>query len=243
MNETKLCSKCNLELPISEFYKQGDKLKTPCKKCRSELNQINHKKWRQTEQGRLKLKEIKKRYRQKLSEENKLIREQKKEVLLQEKENKRLERVKRKEEILNKKLENERLREYRKTDEWKEITKQKNNERHYTRWKERWETDELFAMKVRLRNLIRNSFRKKGYKKFNTSTENIVGISYVEFKAYLESKFLNGMSWDNRGEWHIDHIIPLSSAKSEEELISLSHYTNLQPLWAEDNLKKGNTII
>jgi hypothetical protein len=49
------------------------------------------------------------------------------------------------------------------------------------------------------------------------------------------------MNWDNysfRG-WHIDHIIPLTSAKNEEELIKLCHYTNLQPLWAKDNLSKG----
>ena len=51
------------------------------------------------------------------------------------------------------------------------------------------------------------------------------------------------MNWDNHGEWHIDHKIPLSSAKTEKELIGLCHYTNLQPLWALDNLKKGNKIL
>jgi len=100
----------------------------------------------------------------------------------------------------------------------------------------------MFAMKVRLRNLIRNSFRRGGYKKFNISTEEVVGMNYNDFKKYLESKFLDGMSWDNRGEWHIDHIVPLSSAKSEQELICLCHYSNLQPLWGEDNMKKGDKI-
>lgn len=53
------------------------------------------------------------------------------------------------------------------------------------------------------------------------------------------------MNWDNRGlyGWHIDHIIPLSSAKTEEEVYKLCHYTNLQPLWAKENLSKGNKII
>jgi hypothetical protein len=52
------------------------------------------------------------------------------------------------------------------------------------------------------------------------------------------------MSWDRIGkEIHIDHIIPLSSAKSEDEIYKLCHYTNLQPLWAEDNLKKSNKIL
>ena len=50
------------------------------------------------------------------------------------------------------------------------------------------------------------------------------------------------MNWENRNLWHVDHIIPLSSAKTEEELVKLCHYTNLQPLWAEDNLKKSNKI-
>ena len=51
------------------------------------------------------------------------------------------------------------------------------------------------------------------------------------------------MSWDNHGEWHIDHIIPLSSAKDEYEFFKLCHYTNLQPLWANENYKKGKKII
>jgi hypothetical protein len=51
------------------------------------------------------------------------------------------------------------------------------------------------------------------------------------------------MNWDNHGEWHIDHKIPLSTAKNEEELYKLNHYTNLQPLWSTDNLKKSNKII
>jgi hypothetical protein len=51
------------------------------------------------------------------------------------------------------------------------------------------------------------------------------------------------MSWDNHGKWHIDHIIPLASAETEEDIYRLSHYTNLQPLWAEDNWRKNSKIL
>jgi hypothetical protein len=63
---------------------------------------------------------------------------------------------------------------------------------------------------------------------------------------YLEKQFAPGMTWENYGidGWHIDHIIPLSSAKGDlDQLKKLCHYTNLQPLWAEDNLKKSNRLI
>ena len=72
-----------------------------------------------------------------------------------------------------------------------------------------------------------------------------MGCSYQDFIIYLEQKFTDGMSWDNYGlyGWHIDHIIPLSSATDELSLEKLCHYTNLQPLWAKDNLSKGDKII
>jgi len=50
------------------------------------------------------------------------------------------------------------------------------------------------------------------------------------------------MSWENRGKWHIDHIVPVSSAKTEQDIIKLNHYTNLRPMWASDNIKKSNKM-
>jgi hypothetical protein len=75
-------------------------------------------------------------------------------------------------------------------------------------------------------------------------TFDIVGCTPPELKDHLEEQFVVGMSWDNHGYngWHIDHIIPLSSAKTEEEIYKLSHYTNLQPMWGKDNIKKGNKL-
>ena len=75
-------------------------------------------------------------------------------------------------------------------------------------------------------------------------TFDIVGCSPEFLKEHLEKQFTEGMDWELLGQHiHIDHIIPLSSAKTEDELYKLCHYTNLQPLWAEDNLKKSNKIL
>ena len=75
-------------------------------------------------------------------------------------------------------------------------------------------------------------------------TLEILGCNPQELKKIIENQFLDGMNWDNYGlyGWHIDHIIPLSSANTEEEIYKLAHYTNLQPLWAKDNLAKSNKL-
>jgi hypothetical protein len=70
-----------------------------------------------------------------------------------------------------------------------------------------------------------------------------LGCSIPELKLYLEAKFQSGMTWDNYGsKWHCDHIKPLSNydLSDREVLLQLVHYTNLQPLWAEDNIRKSN---
>lgn len=72
-------------------------------------------------------------------------------------------------------------------------------------------------------------------------TRRLVGCSLDELKAHLESRFQPGMSWDNYGAWHIDHVVPLVRANLDDpvSVAMICHYTNLQPLWAQDNLKKG----
>ena len=57
--------------------------------------------------------------------------------------------------------------------------------------------------------------------------------------AHIERQFLRGMNWENRDKWHIDHIVPLATAKSEAEVLALNHFTNLRPIWSRDNLSKG----
>jgi len=121
---------------------------------------------------------------------------------------------------------------------WLEKNKErrKNYLKEYS--KKRLKNDILFKLQRNVRIRINKFIKNK-----KESSSEIVSCSYLFLKKYLEEKFKDGMSWDNHGNWHIDHIIPLSSAKTEEEIYKLCHYTNLQPLWAEDNLKKGNKII
>ena len=108
--------------------------------------------------------------------------------------------------------------------------------------KERRDSDPVFNLTNRLRCRLWKYLKILNITKTN-KTFDIVGCSPQFLKEHLETQFTDGMSWDNRSEWHIDHIIPLSSAKTEDELYKLCHYENLQPLWAEDNLKKSNKIL
>ena len=102
--------------------------------------------------------------------------------------------------------------------------------------------DILFKFKKSLRSTISKSLSSKGYKK-NTKTTNILGCPIGEFRLYIESKFEDWMTWENYGKyngelnygWDIDHIIPLSSVETEEDIIRLNHYTNLQPLCSYTN--------
>jgi hypothetical protein len=126
---------------------------------------------------------------------------------------------------------------YKKTKKYK--IKQKKYIRDYNRSRRRY--DPMFAMIDRLRSRIRYAIRNKGYSKTSKTSE-MLGCDWNHLMTHLEEKFVDGMTWGNRHLWHIDHITPLASATSEEELIKLNHYTNLQPLWAEDNLRKGNRI-
>lgn len=128
---------------------------------------------------------------------------------------------------------------YRKSNKkWVEKNKEKRKEYMNLYTTQRLKTDVLFKLKTNVRIRI-NKFLKN--KKDNSS--DIIGCSYLFLKEHLEKQFNDGMSWDNYGKWHIDHIIPLSSANNEDEVYKLCHHTNLQPLWAEDNLKKSSKIL
>lgn len=97
-----------------------------------------------------------------------------------------------------------------------------------------------------LRGRLRSALKVKSWRK-NTHFSKYIGCDQLALILYLEKQFQPRMTWDNYGKgidkWNIDHIIPLDSAKTEEELYKLCHYTNLQPLWQTDNIKKSNKVL
>lgn len=104
----------------------------------------------------------------------------------------------------------------------------------------RRKTDPVFKMKYVVARLIRNSFKTKGLSK-NKKTIDILGCDIEFFKIYIEEKFIDDMNWSNHGVvWDIDHIIPLTTAKDEKDVIILNHYSNLQPLdsYINRNIKR-----
>jgi hypothetical protein len=117
--------------------------------------------------------------------------------------------------------------------------REKINKKMNEYYKIKKKTNPFFKLKCNIRNLILQTFKTIGRRK-NTKTEKILGCSFEEFKAYIESQFQDGMSWENRNIWHIDHIMPVSMAKTEDEIIRLNHHRNLRPLWAHENIAKAD---
>lgn len=115
-------------------------------------------------------------------------------------------------------------------------------------FKSRYRNEPAFRLKNILRRRIRKVIASKGYRPRSASIIDAIGCTAHELKSHIETQFKAGMTWENMGKWHIDHIIPLASinARNEQELLEqmtkLNHYTNLQPLWAADNMRKGASM-
>lgn len=112
-----------------------------------------------------------------------------------------------------------------------------------TAYKARWSrdrqaSDPVFRLAIALRRRVWVAFNRRGWTK-RSSGGALLGADWPTVKLWIEERFSPGMSWENYGEWHIDHVTPLASATSEDELLSLFRFTNLQPLWAFDNMSKG----
>lgn len=140
-----------------------------------------------------------------------------------------------------------------KIKEWKKLyyernkVKIKNDVKRYQ--KSRKNTDPLFKFKSNIRTMINNLLKNRRYTK-QSRTFDIVGCSFGEFIIYIEKQFESWMDWDNYGlyngelnyGWDLDHKEPIALAKTEEDVIRLNHYTNLQPLCSYTNryIKRDN---
>ena len=201
-----------------QYYKKNKKIILENNKKRAEENKEKTKEY---------LEQYRKNNKEKISQGKKEYHQNNKETIQKKK---KIYRENNKEHI------KEHNKEYYENNK-KQITEGKNKYH-----KNKKETDLLFKLKCNIGDLIRVSIRNNGYTKKSRTFE-ILGCTYKEFKLHLERQFTVGMSWDNRSNWHLDHVYPISLAKDEADVIKLNHYTNFQPLWAIDNLLKGNKVI
>ena len=127
---------------------------------------------------------------------------------------------------------------------WRKNNREQINKKHLIYEKKRKVIDPIFKLVKTLRSRLCAALKRKNAKK-GFSTMELTGCELPFLKQYLEDKFKPGMTWENHGEWHIDHIKPCCSfdLKNEEEQKKCFHYTNLQPLWANENLVKGGSFI
>jgi len=240
--KTKVCSKCKLELEFSCFYKNS-RYKfgfiSICKKCHKERQRAY------CEANPEKISERDRAYRkanpEKVRERNRAYRKANHEKV--------------REYQLNYYIENfekisERHRAYRKANPekiretlraWHKRNLEKVREASRAWKKKERKNNPIYVLKNRITHSIRESLKRKKYTK-KSRTHKILGCDYETFAAHLEAQFVDGMNWDNRDKWHIDHIIPIASAKTEEDVLRLNHYSNLQPLWAKDNLLKRDKM-
>lgn len=221
--QTKKCNKCNQEKSLSEFSKALNRkigVQSKCKSCDKEYRQKNREKIL--------------KYLTDYNDKNR-------DELLSKRKKYRLENI-------------EKVREQgriwainnpEKIKSSKQKLMIKNKEKYYAKTYERnsarRKTDSFYNLKCRLSHRVRLAMKGVGLKKSKRTIE-MIGCAWEDLVKHLERQFTTGMSWDNRSEWHIDHIIPLATATCEDDIIRLNHFTNLRPLWAEDNLRKSNKL-
>tara|TARA_Y100000389_G_C17371096_1_gene469074 strand:+ start:237 stop:908 length:672 start_codon:yes stop_codon:yes gene_type:complete len=213
---TKVCSKCGVEKSLDDYHRDKthkDGRRTICKVCRSGTSKYS--------------KEHYEKNKEKINKRKKEYYEKNKEVILE----KAKEYYKENKEEVNKR-----------TKKYYRENKDNINRVVANRAKERYQTEVTYRLKNIIRKSINQSLRGIGYTK-KSRTHEILGCSFEEFKKHLESQWEDWMNWDNHGMcngeecygWDIDHIIPISEAETEEDVIRLNHYTNLQPLCSHVN--------
>ncbi len=130
----------------------------------------------------------------------------------------------------------------KKSYEWRD----KNRDLINKRKRERRKNDPMWKLNANISCLIRNSISKNNFFKSNKKWSTLVDYTLEELKKHLENLFENEMCWNNYGEWHVDHIVPIAvfsfESANDEQFKKCWSLENLQPLWAEGNSKKQNKI-
>jgi len=218
--KTKICNKCKKEKPVSEFYYRNKKkewYQFACKDCLKILQRGYMKKWYDNMPD-----DKKEKYLEGCREKNRW-------------ENLSLERKKRKHDanLEWRKNNPEKIKLYAKRG----IIKYKKQRAEYRRITYR----NNINVKIRVCLSIRLLRALNGKQKKSTTKE-LLGCSCEYFKKYIEKQFREGMTWNNHGKWHLDHIIPCSffDLSQLDQQKKCFHYSNFQPLWASDNISKGN---
>jgi hypothetical protein len=246
--EKKICKKCGVEKLLCEFVKDKTKkngTRNVCKICNNITNKESSKKYRENNPEKLKETQLKYRgkNREVMAERTRKYRENNPEKVKEQQKDYYWKNKEQRLENRNKWFQNNKDRVNKTYMTWLNNNRDNVNkvrrENHY----KRYQTDILYKLKINIRNRVKLFLQSKNFNIDVNRTYDIVGCSPEELRNYIELKFVNEMSWENYGDWHIDHITPISFANNEGDVYKLSHYTNLQPLWKEDNLKKGNKLI
>ena len=227
--ETRICNLCGRELPLTNEYfayrnKTEGKYRERCKECQKEYSR---KRW-------ISIKEECGERLEKRHEINaKYYQAHKDEIRARQRETQRKHYLANREDLLEKK------REYRKTERGKEANRKYVSQYQY----KHWHNDPRYHAIAQVRNALNKSFKRCGEIKSKRNIE-LTGMTSRELYEYLLETFKQnyGYEWDHIEPVHIDHIIPLSTAKDKAEIESLCHYTNLQLLKADDNWAKHDRL-
>lgn len=217
----KICSVCSIEKFLNDFYlrkESSDGYRNDCKECFNKRTKVYRKK-----------------HISQIKESRSLYYKKNKEKLLLKKQEYRRNNPE--------KYREETKKYYEKTKTIQNLKKKKwiieNREIYNQYYKTMKKNNPIYKVSCAVRSRINKFLKIKNIKKKN-STFDLIGCSPEFLKEYIEKQFTEGMTWENHGQfgWHIDHIIPLSSGTTDEEIRQLCHYKNLQPLWWNENLDK-----
>lgn len=129
--------------------------------------------------------------------------------------------------------------------ETKRLWRKNNPEKMRAQWsaqqKRRYATNPQFRLKKACQSRVNKAFKSQGAR-MPASTSKLLGCAWPELKAHIESQFLPGMTWENRGAvWHVDHVKPIArfDLTDPAQVLACFNFKNLSPLWKSDNLRKG----